>query len=293
MASVAPAATFTVTSAVPVDGSYSKDYASGTMSEGGSSGTWAITTEQSGSQWFYDTDNDKAPTGGSSGVSATFRNDVVSNGYDKNSEEIKNYSDTTFDPLLVSFSAQADAGSQVDQIIFKSTPYDNTAGRDNGNRAQQMLMKFTLTWTGGGEAMIMDSNANLSLGEMQNYYGDSTNSFSYNPSGFTGPFGDLGAHLGDAGYESADGKSISSGATIWLAWDANNSQTDWSITLPSGITDMTVEWDDNATAGRYEDNGVFGPASEFMGFDVTFIPEPSSVMALCLGAMSFIIRRRR
>ncbi|MBK1792409.1 PEP-CTERM sorting domain-containing protein [Persicirhabdus sediminis] len=293
VASVAQAATFSVTSAVPDDNS--NDYASGTMTDGSSSGSWSITTNVGSTQWYNDTGGDKVPTGGASGVAAAFRNDDSSNGYTNASggNAITTYTDATFDPLSISFSATADVGSQVDNIIFQSTPYDNSTSRDNGNRAQQMLMKFTITWAGDDVATISDPNANLSLGEILEYYGDSTNPQSYTFSGFSGPYGDLGAHLEDAGYESADGKTISSGATIWLAWDANNSQTDWSITLPSGITDVTVEWDDNVAAGRYGGEDIFGPASEFMGFDVTFVPEPSSAMALCLGAMGFVLRRRR
>ncbi|MBK1790430.1 PEP-CTERM sorting domain-containing protein [Persicirhabdus sediminis] len=245
-----------------------KDYASGTFTDNGGSGTWSVTTDvtTTGADtapygWYNDSGTNKDPQAGSLGIQTTFRNDST------------NESAANEAPLTVNFSASADDGYQIGNITISQSPYNNLSG-DNGVSYLEQMATFTLSWSGGGTALVNDPAGQLSSTMLNSFYAQ----------------GEEIAAGNDPGFTATNGLSFSSTQTFYYTTDLNNDSDQWSITLPDGVGDVTVEWDSYLDNAR---NNNFGLKSEWISFNATIVPEPSSAVLVALSGISLLARRKR
>lgn len=201
-------------------------------------GTWTLQSS------VQDTDFSNAHVGGGNqGLQYTMLNPVFGS-TDKNS---------------MVFSV-APVNGMVPQLSIKQSPEFNDPKQWNGGNLPTDISEFTISWTGGGEAVVTDPAGQFQIAQMLS--------------------------------EGSDSVSISTGATLTFSdFQIFNSDDEWSVMLPEGTTSIQIDWgSSNPTAGS-------DLTREWVAFDANFVsavPEPSGMgIFLLLFAPLLMLRKRR
>lgn len=146
----------------------------------------------------------------------------------------------------------------VPQLTVKQSPAFNDPNQWNGGNLPTDISEFSISWSGGGEAVVTDPAGQFQIAQMLS--------------------------------EGSDSVSISPGTTLTFSdFQIFNSDDEWSVVLPEGATSIQIDWgSSNPTAGS-------DLTREWVAFDASFasaVPEPDGMIFLLLAPLMLLRKRR-
>lgn len=155
---------------------------------------------------------------GSSVSNTDYANDGITGGTSGLQYVSLNETHGSTDVNVIDFVVTPNAGYTVDQISIIQSPYFDTPGTWNGGNAE--TAQFTLSWTGGGTAQVLDPS----------------NQFAGSNGATTVTSGSLLTFSSDRIFNDSDAWEI------LLPAGVSDVQLDWSSVNPGPNTDLTREW---------------------------------------------------
>lgn len=145
-------------------------------------------------------------------------------------------------------------GRLVPQITLRQSPYFQDPLQWNGGNKPTDISEFTISWDGGGNAIVRDP-----FSQFQFVTPQSTGDVTF-PSGTTFTFSD---------------------------YQVFNSDDAWEIELPVGVDSVDVDW------GSSDPTDGSDLTREWIAFDAVLVPEASGYVMFVLGALLLSLTARR
>lgn len=184
-----------------------------------------------------------------------FTNTALQGGADGIQYVMHNSVNGSVDTNIVTFRVTP-IDNVIPTISINQSPYNNTTTWNGGDVASD-ISQFRMSWDGGSNATIRDPSGQL------------------------------------AGF--SNNQAVASGTWVTFTdYQLQNSEDDWSITLPQGVEHVTVNWrSSNPSASSSVNN-------EWVTFDANFAPNPNALpepagatMFGILAALAAVMVRRR
>lgn len=153
----------------------------------------------------------------------------------------------------------APVNGMIPQLSIKQSPEFNDPKQWNGGNLPTDISEFTMSWSGGGEAVVTDPAGQFQIAQMLS--------------------------------EGSDSISVSPGSTLTFSdFQIFNSDDEWSVVFPEGTSSVQIDWgSSNPTPGS-------DLTREWVAFDANFVsavPEPEGMELLLLFAPLLLLRTRR